>query len=170
MNRKKVYTVIALFLLITLYIIIFFLSSEDADSSSNISMKVTKALLQIYYKISGGSGGEPVIGTAAFSVESIVRKLAHFTEYACVGFLSYSIVVTWYGTIWKGRLFVVIQLLLSAGADEFHQYFVPGRHASVKDVLIDTAGGIVGMIVVLAGSFLRKKIVSQMGKKNRNNR
>lgn len=161
---------IALLLLIILYIMIFFLSSEDADSSSNISMKVTKILLQIYDKITGGRGGEPAAAYVASSAEGVVRKLAHFTEYAGVGFLSYSIVVTWYGTIWKGRLFVVMQLLLSAGADEFHQYFVPGRHASVKDVLIDTAGGIAGMIVILTGSFLRKKIVSQKDKKNRNNR
>lgn len=159
MNRKRLYTVIALILLIMLYIMIFFLSSEDADSSSNVSMKVTKALLRIYYRISGGNGGQLVTGYVASSAENIVRKLAHFTEYACVGFLSYSIVVTWYGTIWKGRLFVVLQLLLSAGADEFHQYFVPGRHASVKDVLIDTAGGIAGMVVILIWSYMRKKIV-----------
>lgn len=156
MTGKKIYTVIAFILLIILYLMIFFLSSEDADRSSDISTRVTKALLQFYYRIKGGSGNQQIAGYAVSSAEGFIRKLAHFTEYACVGFLSYSIVVIWFGTIWKGRLLVVLQLLLSAGADELHQYFVPGRNAAVKDVLIDTAGGIAGMLVILAGVFIWK--------------
>ena len=49
------------------------------------------------------------------------------------------------------------RLFLSAGADEVHQYFVPGRHASIWDVLIDVSGGIVGMAAV----FCLKGIVEQ---------
>ena len=36
---------------------------------------------------------------------------------------------------------------MEARSDEFHQLFVPGRGAQVKDVLIDTAGAIVGIFV-----------------------
>lgn len=157
MNRKKLYTVIALILLIMLYIMIFFFSSEDAESSSKVSMKVTKALMRIYYRILGGNNGQQAVSYAAFSAETTVRKMAHFSEYACVGFLSYSLIVLWYGTRWKGYLLVILQLLISAGADEFHQYFVPGRNASIKDVMIDTAGGIAGMIVILILNCMRKK-------------
>ena len=158
MTGKKCYTVIAILLLFLLYIMIFFLSAEDAERSSDISTKVTKVLLQIYGRIKGSSGGQQTAGDMVSSAEGIVRKLAHFSEYACMGFLSYSIVVMWYGTRWRGRLIVILQLLISAGADEFHQYFVPGRNASIKDVLIDTAGGITGMLVILAWIFFWRKI------------
>lgn len=153
---KKIYTAIALILLVLLYIMIFFFSSENAEQSSDISVRVTKALLQIYYKIMGGGEG-PAVEYTVSSTEGLIRKLAHFTEYAGVGFLSYSMVAAWHGTVWKGQLFVVVQLIVSAGLDEFHQYFVPGRNAAFTDVLIDTAGGIAGIAVVLAGTFLWKR-------------
>ena len=35
--------------------------------------------------------------------------------------------------------------VLFAMLDEFHQLFVPGRGAQVKDVIIDTTGAIVGI-------------------------
>jgi len=78
-----------------------------------------------------------------------VRKVAHFSEYFCVGLLAYSLILLWWkGKVWSGRALIVMQLLLSASLDEIHQYFVPGRYAAVKDVLIDCAGGITGMVMI----------------------
>ena len=37
--------------------------------------------------------------------------------------------------------------IIYATSDEFHQYFVPGRSAAIKDVFIDTCGGIAASIV-----------------------
>ena len=56
----------------------------------------------------------------------------------------------------KGYIMIVVQLFLSAGADELHQYFVPGRHASFWDVLLDVSGGIVGMVLLLGLAQIRK--------------
>ncbi len=168
MKVKKIYTVTAIILLALLYIVIFCFSAEDAQKSSSVSVRVTEMLLNIYYKITGGStgigstGGEEVADAIPI-LEGLVRKLAHFTEYMCMGFLSYSIVVLWYRPLWKGWLFVLVQVFLSAGIDEIHQYFIPGRYASFKDVMIDTAGGIAGMLFLLAcwgigKLFIKKKI------------
>ena len=44
-----------------------------------------------------------------------------------------------------------------AGTDEFHQYFVPGRHASFWDVLLDVFGGITGMLLFLGIAGIRRK-------------
>ena len=38
-------------------------------------------------------------------------------------------------------------VIIYAASDEFHQYFVPGRSAAIKDVFIDTCGGIAASIV-----------------------
>lgn len=154
LKTKKIYTIIAIILLVLLYVVIFCFSAEDAQKSSSVSVRVTEILLNIYYKITGGSTGGAGIGgeEAADAIpilEGFVRKLAHFTEYMCMGFLSYSIVVLWYRPLWKGWLFVLVQVFLSAGIDEIHQYFIPGRYASFKDVMIDTAGGIAGMMFLL---------------------
>ena len=47
--------------------------------------------------------------------------------------------------------------VLYAVSDEVHQIFVPGRGAEVKDVLIDSAGASVGVLMYLVISRLRKK-------------
>lgn len=157
MNRKKFYTAVVLFLLAALYVTIFCFSAEDAESSSAISGKITQMILDLYYRIvgvpeitGGGLAGD------GFSLEGLIRKLAHFAEYMCMGFLSYSLVTVWNRPRLRGSALVVLQVFLSAALDEFHQYFVPGRNASFRDVLIDTAGGIAGILVILAWMGVRK--------------
>ena len=45
--------------------------------------------------------------------------------------------------------------ILYATSDELHQVFIPGRGAQVKDVIIDSAGACVGILVYMIIS--RKK-------------
>ena len=94
---------------------------------------------------------------SADDAEAIVRKMAHFTEYMAVGFLSFGIAVIWMQRIKAGIVAVTLQVFLSAGLDEIHQYFVPGRYASFRDVLIDTAGGIAGIMIVFLMYKIRKR-------------
>ena len=150
--KKKIYSAVAVVLLVFLYIVIFYLSADVAEESSMKSSAVTKLLLKIWYSF---QKGDDVLFTGDYldltaqSLEKIVRKLAHFTEYLCMGWLSYSLVLLWWkGKLQNGRLLILMQLLISASLDEFHQIFVPGRNASVKDVLIDFLGGVTGMILI----------------------
>ena len=50
------------------------------------------------------------------------------------------------GAIWKAWLLTVAY----AVTDEFHQSFVPGRNASLMDVVIDALGASIGLIPVVA--------------------
>lgn len=146
---KKIITVLGLILLAAVYVMIFQLSAEDGESSSVLSMRVTEFLTNAYYKLFAGENSAEVIYAAADGAEDIIRKLAHFTEYMAVGFLSYGIAVMWMKNLRAGLIMVLLQLFVSAGADELHQYFVPGRHAAVRDVLIDVSGGVMGIIIIL---------------------
>lgn len=152
MKKKRIYTVAAVCLLVLLYVMIFLLSSDVAEDSSVKSSVVTEFLLKIWGFWQKGDGmpmTEAVTVPFPLELEKIVRKLAHFSEYFCVGLLSYSLVLLWWkGKVWTGRILIGMQLLLSASLDEIHQYFVPGRYAAVKDVLIDCAGGITGMVIL----------------------
>lgn len=152
MRKKRIYTIAAVCLLVLLYIVIFLLSSDVAEDSSVKSSAVTEFLLKIlglFRKSDGTPTTETVVAVYPLELEKIVRKVAHFSEYFCVGLLSYSLVLLWWkGKVWSGRILIGMQLLLSASLDEIHQYFVPGRYAAVKDVLIDCAGGIAGMVIL----------------------
>lgn len=79
----------------------------------------------------------------------IIRKLAHFTEYAVLTTLGY-----WGWAKGMGRLpqqSIQIALFISilfALTDEFHQRFVPGRTSLVTDVLIDCLGASLAALVL----------------------
>ncbi len=87
----------------------------------------------------------------------LLRKLAHFTEFACLGGL-----LTWQLSMQKRpALFALLPGFLVAGIDETIQLFVPDRGPAVADVLIDTAGVLLGIGLLLIGYTVRK---SQKGK------
>ena len=90
--------------------------------------------------------------------DHVLRKLAHFTEYFCLGALWYSIPFLWKKAGRKSIPSVAGILLLSAAADEFHQYFIPGRNASVRDVLIDVAGGMTAVAVLWIIKRLKRRL------------
>ena len=158
LRMKKVITVIAVCLLIAVYIMIFLFSADDAAESSSLSVSVTRKLINLYYLFfSGNNNAVLTVPVVTDDAEAIVRKMAHFTEYMAVGFLSFGIAVIWMQRIKAGIVAVTLQVFLSAGLDEIHQYFVPGRYASFRDVLIDTAGGIAGIMIVFLMYKIRKR-------------
>ena len=77
----------------------------------------------------------------------LIRKLAHFTEFAALG-----ATLGWlYGMLNKGKLRPFLYGVLAASIDETIQRFVPGRGPSVKDVLLDSCGVLAGMVLLYAG-------------------
>lgn len=149
MNKrtKLLLTGVAAVGLLFLYGMIFLFSGEDASRSAARSERFTRCLVKFYYYLVGNGKSQTAgeVTGAVTTWDGRIRELAHFMEYLGVGFLSYGILLLWYHPIWRGRLIILIQLLLSAGMDEINQRFSPGRSASVEDVLVDTAGGVIGM-------------------------
>ena len=75
----------------------------------------------------------------------LLRKLAHFTEFASLG-----MILTWI----MGMLAKPLPLALAGGfaaacIDETIQIFVPDRGPAFTDVLIDTSGVLTGLLLLL---------------------
>ena len=83
-------------------------------------------------------------------VHFITRKLAHFTEYAILGFLAARAFRTSPRPAISSRWFLIAAILIVTFAllDEYHQSFVPTRTASIFDSLIDMAGGLTALVIV----------------------
>ena len=91
------------------------------------------------------------------SGHGLVRKLAHFTEFACLGAL-----FTWlFGMLSKPLLIALPCGFLVACVDETIQRFVPDRGPAFKDVLIDTSGVLVGIGLLILGYTIRKRQAKQ---------
>lgn len=157
LKKKIVLTVLAATLLLLLYMIIFGFSAQDAEESGSLSQMVSQKCVDLLNDLSGKGWTMDYRKYLMEWVEHPLRKLAHFSEYACMGVLLY---VLWSQWLSRGkRLYLLIcgWLFVSAALDEFHQFFVPGRYCSLKDVLLDTCGGITGMLVCAGIAMLCKK-------------
>ena len=83
-------------------------------------------------------------------VHFITRKIAHFTEYAILGFLAARAFRTSPRPAISHRWFLICAALIIVYAllDEYHQSFVPSRTASIFDSMIDIAGGLTALIFI----------------------
>ena len=78
----------------------------------------------------------PSLGTGLGVWDLVLRKLAHVTEYAVLGFLLAR----------AAPLTAAFALgLVYAVSDELHQAFVAGRHGAPRDIAIDALGVVVGL-------------------------
>lgn len=123
--------------------LIFFLSSQQAADSNQLSTGITKFIMDLI------SGILPGLSPQVQWLNHIVRKNAHFIAYLILGLLQVNAL---YLNGKRGRKAFVLALLISflyAASDEFHQTFVPGRSGELRDVLIDTAGAITGIVTYM---------------------
>jgi VanZ family protein len=82
----------------------------------------------------------PDLGTGLGGWDVLLRKLAHAAEFAVLGFLLLRATAR---ERWSLALGVAYAL-----SDELHQHLVSGRVGSPLDVLIDTFGVAVGVLLV----------------------
>lgn len=135
-------------------ILIFSLSAENADSSSQTSGETIKFIINIFYP-SFDTLDSTQQTAMVESLQFIVRKTAHFTLYAILGFLSFLSFITYKSLSLKKRIFIISSVcFLYSLSDEFHQLFIPGRSGELRDVLIDFSGS---MFAILILTFISNK-------------
>lgn len=139
--------VLFLILLAIAFYVIFNFSAQDGEISGSISQKVTEFVVKLISKVKTMD-----IATQLRWIEKlhpIIRKLAHFGVYTVVGFSVMGFMCTF-------DMRNIFKLLISfavgvtyAISDEVHQYFIPGRNASVVDVGIDSLGVLTGIFILI---------------------
>lgn len=155
--HKLLVTVPAAIALLALYMVIFDFSAQDAEHSGALSMSFSEGAVDFLNSLMGGRWSRQFMADMAQLFEHPIRKLAHFSEYMCVGILVYLIWSPW---LKRGKwlyVLVVIWVFLSGACDEIHQLFVPGRWGSFADVCLDTCGGAFGLVLCILASKLRKR-------------
>lgn len=155
-QRKLIVTITAAILLIALYAVIFVFSAQSGEQSGQVSMSFSERAVEFLNTITGGRWSHQFIEELVLYFEHPIRKLAHFTEYACMGILVYLIWSPW---MQRGRwlyLLILIWVFISGALDEFHQLFVPDRWGSFADVCLDTCGGAFGLLLCTIASKLHR--------------
>lgn len=73
--------------------------------------------------------------------------LEHIVEYSVLGFLLFG---SFSSTKRKGRrvIFLAVSVAILYGiSDELHQFFVPGRYCDIIDVVANSLGSVIGVMV-----------------------
>ena len=116
-------------------------ASSDNFSASNTSRIIGPLVLWLFPKTSPETMA---------SIHFVVRKLAHFLEYAVLGLLA-ARAFRGSGRPWIRARWVAIAVVLIVGyalLDEYRQSFVPSRTSSIYDSFVDIAGGLTALLIV----------------------
>lgn len=127
--------------------LIFFFSSQPADESSTVSRGFVYEVIK-FFDFSHKLPDSKIMKTAE-DINGIIRKVAHFSIYAVLGFLLFYLIHEY-----TAKKYIILSsspiiALIYAISDEFHQTFIDGRSGEIRDVLIDTSGAITGIIFAL---------------------
>ena len=91
--------------------------------------------------------GRPTPAPVPGSGPDLLRKAAHFLEFASLGFL-----LTWLmAMLQKPAWLSPLCGITAACIDETIQFFAPNRGPGIRDVLIDSSGVIFGMLILFLG-------------------
>ena len=91
---------------------------------------------------------EKKINSVIEKLNKPLRKCMHASVYFVLAILVFLSFKSFKINGWKLYVFPILICFIYACTDEFHQSFVSGRTSEFTDVLIDTAGAVVGIIVV----------------------
>ena len=139
------------FFVIVWMFVIFYLSHQPASESSRLSLSVADWLLSVI---------SVILPDGLFVFEPFhfyIRKAAHFIAYFILGVLALRAFRVSGARGWKSVVCAFALSFVYAISDEFHQLFVPGRGAQVRDVLIDGLGALVGILLSIGFGKMKKR-------------
>ena len=140
-NRLSYPSALSRYLPLLVWIAFISFASSGSFSASNTSLIVGPLLHWLFPNASPET---------LDVVHGIVRKIAHFLEYALLGVLAARAFRGSPKAAVRRRWLVICVALIVVYAlvDEYHQSFVPSRTASIYDSFIDMAGGFTAVLVV----------------------
>lgn len=124
--------------------IIFWFSAQNGTASQQMSSGITEKVVEVV-EPDYDSLPEPEQQTLFDAVQFAVRKSAHFSEYALLGFLLRLLCASY--ALRRGGLVAWLCGTGYAATDELHQWFVAARSAMWQDVCLDSSGVLAGVLL-----------------------
>lgn len=137
--KKLLYIV----LIIISLVIIYFFSSMNWKDTNSVSKGIIMKGIDI---VEGITHKEYDKKSIVNKLNYPIRKCAHFLLFLLLGTCIYLLLNSFH--IPHKILISIILSILFASLDETHQMFSLGRSSSILDILIDSMGSIVGIIII----------------------
>lgn len=150
--KKIIYSI----LLISMMALIFMFSNQEAVKSTKISDGLIERTIGNVYKIFDKDVDDKKLTEIKSIYAFPIRKLAHVTIYFILGILSI-LLINEFNIIDKKKIIIGFLIcLLYSISDEIHQLFVIGRSGEVRDVILDSCGSFIG--IVLTNKLIKVKL------------
>lgn len=157
LNKRIIIRILLLISIIWWMSVIFRFSAQTGTSSASSSHSVIYLIGRMTKNITGHNLILSLTPIQFKRVEFVIRKMAHMFIYFILSILVLLFLFTYNNSL-KMKIFLTLcTSFLYACSDEIHQYFVGGRSASFKDVLIDTTGAGIGIFLILIIYYFIKK-------------
>lgn len=149
MKRTKTRMAICLTLLSMVLIFIWGNSCLPAPQSRAFSLWFRNLIAPLF--------GWPIVTRPGTSGRGVLRKVAHFIEFAGLG-----LCLSWLVHMLRTRKWEIFLLTLFTGVmvafiDEGIQFFIPGRGPGIKDVGIDTLGVLLGIGIITLIAYINQQ-------------
>lgn len=133
-------------LTITIMVLIFHFSMEDAERSDQTSGAISRTVVRLAYP--DYEQMTPADRQVSYdNVQHAVRKSAHFTEYMLLGLMIRMCLESWFGSRRRMAPAAWAAGTAYAGTDELHQLLIDGRSGQWTDVLLDSGGVAAGVLI-----------------------
>ena len=141
--------------------VIFFLSAQEAQTSSDFSGKAISVFARFFIR---DYDDMPVNDQVQMinGLQHSARKFAHVFAYFVLGMLVMGAAFTHKVKLVTQIAAAFVVSVLYAVSDEIHQFFVPGRSSEITDVLIDAAGAAIGIAVITFMKGIRSKNIEEI--------
>lgn len=143
---------------IVLACFIFKFSAQDGVASGGLSRKVAAVIVDMADAVGIIEVSDADRDSVIESIQYPVRKIAHMSEYALLTIFIYIALAVDGVRASKRWWIALVSAVLFACTDEFHQLFVPGRAGLVIDVLIDSFGCTIGILLCIITAGIKRKL------------
>ncbi len=127
---------------VIIWVTLLYVLSTRGFSAANTAALIEPLLRWLWPSASGATIG---------LVHGLIRKAAHFTNYAILFWLLYR------GPMRRRPMIALLLCVLYAITDESHQILVPGRTPSPFDVILDSSGAMFSRFFLMARESLRER-------------
>lgn len=150
--------IINIILLILWMALIFNFSADSGKESSSKSERLIIKIVEVIKKDKLTTEEKEKI---LKKYSKPIRKCAHMFLYFILSILSFLLLYQIFDLKPVTIIYTIIFCIIYAITDEIHQLFIPNRSGEILDVIIDTTGAILSLIIPIIVLIKRKKLLKK---------
>ncbi len=165
-------SIIITLLIIAWCIVIFAFSNMPSDESNEKSKETINEAIEKTLEVINRTGitdkhlSERKMNSVIDKLNKPLRKCMHASVYFVLAILLFIGLKTFKIKGWKLFILPIIGCFIYACTDESHQLFIDGRSSQFTDVIIDTTGAVICVIIVNVILTIVNKIKKKKPSKN----